>query len=102
MRLGVDIVHVPRIKRLMSKFGHKFLDLLGTESTDSRHVAGRWASGEALYKALRPTCTLRGFLRQLSWQGRPPEAFLNGEPLKANVSISHDRDYAIAVVLIEE
>jgi holo-[acyl-carrier protein] synthase len=139
IRLGTDIVYIPRIKALIDRFGKRFLQRVYTpiEQQNSGYreddmtpmaiakLAGRWAGKEAVVKALGT-----------GWQGinytdveicRTPTGVPfpmlynnaaeivarwsveeNGEWQKGNtpdpnqgwqLSLSHDRDYAIATAI---
>jgi holo-[acyl-carrier protein] synthase len=71
IRLGTDIVHIPRISALLARFGDRFLrrvytpieqqeqgypsspaDELPPTALSSTRLAGRWAAKEAVVKAL--------------------------------------------------
>jgi holo-[acyl-carrier protein] synthase len=66
IRLGTDIVYIPRIKAIVQRFGDRFLQRVYTPTEqencgcDSKHgfipsierLAGRWAAKEAVVKAL--------------------------------------------------
>jgi holo-[acyl-carrier protein] synthase len=66
IRLGTDIVYIPRIKAIVERFGDRFLQRVYTPTEqencrcDSKHgfipsierLAGRWAAKEAVVKAL--------------------------------------------------
>ena len=121
MRLGVDLVKVARIQGAVEKHGEAFLKRVFTnleieycEAHRRRkfeHYAGRFAAKEALYKALTPQGgSLR--YRDLELRNLPngaPEFIVSsterkrlGVPDQAAISVSlaHDTDYAVAVVLV--
>ena len=66
IRLGTDIVYIPRIKAIVERFGDRFLQRVytpterencGCDSKDGKspsigQLAGRWAAKEAVVKAL--------------------------------------------------
>lgn len=126
IRLGTDIVHVPRIQAAVERFGDRFLQRVytATEQQDCAIVnphqghslrmvslAGRWAAKEAVTKALGT-----------GWRGigytdievcRHPDGvpyihlYRNAAAKAAQwgacqwqLSLSHDGDYAIATVLM--
>jgi len=114
--LGVDIVHVPRIEQhlnddrfLRRLFSDRELGEVGTGPSRAKRLAGHWAAKEAFAKALG--C---GFGESLTWadvevehnDNGAPALFLSERtlnehgPLSTLLSISHDGDYAIAVVWI--
>jgi len=72
--IGVDITHVPRIRRLFTRWGYRFLrrafapaEILRFEELErsasgpspAAFLAARWAAKEALHKALAPRTGLR-------------------------------------------
>ncbi len=100
--IGVDIVSVDRIAKAMRRPG--FVDRILTPAERERpltpqYVAGRWAAKEAVAKA---------FGHALSWQEIEIVGFgapichvaprLNG---KVWVSISHERDHAVGMAVLE-
>ena len=119
--LGVDVVEIPRIERALARFGERFLRriltaeeiswLAGRGNVPAR-VAAFFAAKEACAKALGTG------LAGLSWQemevfheasGRPGlrlsgaalERFLALGGQRAHLSLSHERKYAVAVVILE-
>eukprot|EP00126_Sphaerothecum_destruens_P005088 Sdes_comp18551_c0_seq1m8635 len=123
--IGVDIVYIPRIGGLLSRYGQRFLNRIYTpceiENFQALHeknqvrsiqwLASRWAVKEAVYKACYP--------QKLSWKDislrkahpeyKKPTLNLQGNLLvtfqKLNVSsncvsISHDFNYCIAYVCL--
>lgn len=119
--LGVDLVEVARIARLLEKYPHRFLQKILTASEQefilqkaekAQRVAAFFAAKEACSKALGTG------LRGISWQemevrhqpSGKPELFLSGQARKRflalgaqriYLSLSHERNYAVAVVMIE-
>ncbi len=111
--MGVDIVHVPRIKKLMDEHGERFLKKILSDEEISRiprvagelYVSGRFAAKEALVKACG---TVFGFSEVSvlnEGSGRP---YFSGAAFaeisgggRVHLSISHDTDYAVAYVIIE-
>ncbi|MBA4417945.1 MAG: holo-[acyl-carrier-protein] synthase [Syntrophus sp. (in: bacteria)] len=104
--IGIDIVDVSRIARAVETYGERFLTKVFTDE-EIRYVegkkgayqslAGRFAAKEAFMKALG---------RPLSWReievseikGRPFILF-HGQRYEG-VSISHEKAYAVSVVMI--
>jgi len=130
IRLGTDIVYIPRIQAAIERFGDRFVQRVYTpaEQLDCGYIqaassnpltshssinqlAGRWAAKEAVAKALGTGWRGVGYTdieirRQLS--GAPAiylyqraaivvAAWGKGE---WQLSLSHDRDYAIATALL--
>jgi holo-[acyl-carrier protein] synthase len=114
--IGIDIIETDRIRTALSRWGERFLRRIYTESEISRFrnkpdsLAVRFAGKEAAYKALggsnlgaswrdveilsdlegKPTVTLRGIAKD-----RAAELGLAG----LEISLSHSRDYGIALVI---
>ena len=120
-RCGVDLVKVPRIREAIEKHGESFLNKIFTageieycESHKHRkfeHYAGRFAAKEAFYKAISPREAKIRF-KNIEVKHLPngaPEFFILpeerdrlclAESSTISVTLSHDTDYAVAVVLI--
>jgi holo-[acyl-carrier protein] synthase len=118
--LGADLVAIARVEEVLTRRGERFLDRVFTraEQTDclgrarpARHLAARLAAKEAAMKALGT-----GWGQGVRWRdvevrsagAAPPVLHLTGEAKaradargirQAVVSLSHDGDYAIAVVV---
>src|SRR5919201_2731605 len=115
--VGVDIIETARIKRVLDKFGDRFLRRVYTDwergycRDNVLHLAGRWAAKEAVSKVLglgvrgvgwREIEILRTPLGQpiVKLHGnaeRRARALGLRDPL--SVSISHIRDLAVAVAV---
>lgn len=124
IQIGTDIVYIPRIQAAIERFGDRFLQRVYTpgEQQDCGYVrasrrpsinqlAGRWAAKEAVAKALGT-----------GWRGhRYTDIEIRRQPSGApavhlyreaatlvtswgesqwHLSLSHDRDYAIATALL--
>ena len=120
--IGVDIVSIPRIERMLDRWGSFFTRRVYTpaeitfcenRSNPGQHFALRWAAKEAMVKALG--LGLRGGIKWTDIEvvndpfGRPSlkvhnqaKGFLADRNIKtAFVSISHEKDYGIAQVVLE-
>jgi len=115
MFLAIDIVHIERIAGVFSRFPEKFaqrilsageLRELGEITLRARQVAylsGRFCAKEAIYKAMNTDD--RG--RPLTWKRLSLQrgtsglqVLLDGQVFKPlAVSLSHERDYVVAVAL---
>jgi len=112
--LGIDIIKVERIRDAIERFGSRFSRRVLTES-ESRYVrdrpetfAGRWAAKEAVSKVLGLGVRGVGW-RDIEIVRLPtgqPSVRLSGRALaraeqlgmtRVAVSISHERDYAVAI-----
>jgi len=120
---GIDIVDINRIERLMARWGDVFLDRVFTEkeivwcqrrTRPPECFAIRFAAKEAFLKAIG-----WGLRNGIQWTDIEVENDLMGKPSfsfhrkakevlenlriqKALLTLSHDRPYAVAQVLLEE
>ena len=118
---GVDIVEVARFRRVVNKFGDRLLKRIFTQPevdycnkkvNKFQHLAGRFASKEAISKALKIK-----WERGLSWReievannrNGASEVVLTGQAKRIadglnieniHLSISHCQNYAIALAVI--
>ncbi len=120
--LGTDLVLVSRVERLLVRHRERFLERVFTaeECADclgrarpAQHLAARMAAKEAAMKALGS-----GWGMGVSWQdievragGGPPTLCLQGAARRhaerlgirrTLVSLSHEGDYALAVVVASD
>ena len=120
---GIDIVKISRIVSMIDKYNDTFLKKCFTDneirycdkmSKAGLHYAGRWAVKEAFYKALSPSCQNFSFWHSIEVlsgsNGRPEVTVLTDELKKVMVSeeissilvsISHEREFAIASVILQ-
>ncbi|MBI5495443.1 MAG: holo-ACP synthase [Deltaproteobacteria bacterium] len=119
MGVGTDLVHVPRMARLVVRWEHDFLRRIFTENEiaycnrhvePAKHYAARFAAKEAFYKSVSGGHPLElGFLD--AWVDNPQRAPVLGMSPKAwkyavarganhfDLSVAHDGDYALATVV---
>lgn len=118
--VGLDIVDISRIERDITRFGDRFVHrLLGAQEQslfDRRRdkeafLAGRLAAKEAVIKGLAPFLETRPPFRAIEIVGGPtgaPELCL---PLSIQqqlgsvaclLSLSHEKNYAVAVAIFTE
>lgn len=120
LRLGVDLVYIPRIERLVSQYGIRFLKKIFTSeerdyafkrTKSALHLASAFSVKEAFYKAVggySPFSWKEVVLRRdplsgapfLELKGKALEVFEKLGACKILVSLSHERDYVIGVVLV--
>ena len=115
---GVDIIEIPRVKRVFEQYGEKFLKRIYTEGEiaycrgRAPQLASRFAAKEAVMKLLGTG------VRGVRWKdievkrnmGMAPSITLHGTALAraeliglehVAVSLSHSDDYAVASVVGE-
>jgi holo-[acyl-carrier protein] synthase len=123
LRLGTDIVYIPRIGGALERFGDRFLQRIYTtteqqdcgclppQTPNINQLAGRWAAKEAVAKAL--LTGFRGFsytdieirrqangAPQVSLHGNAAALSASLGKCQWQLSLSHDRDYCVATVLL--
>ncbi len=113
--IGVDLVKTDRMKNLIDKFGNKALQrFLSSDEMDlvknHKTAAGFWAAKEACSKALGcgigSECGFLDISISKTTKGAPiitlsDRVVKNFNIKNSSLSITHDGDYAIAVVAIE-
>lgn len=113
--IGIDLIKTSRMNRLIERFGekalHKFLspdEILLVKNYKT--ASGFWAAKEACSKALGVgighECNFHDIVIYKTSYGAPKlklsEKLLeNFNILDSSLSITHDGDYAIAVVVVE-
>ncbi|MBM3232351.1 holo-[acyl-carrier-protein] synthase [Candidatus Pacearchaeota archaeon] len=107
-KIGIDIVYIPRFKALMQNksFINKVFHASEIQDYRPEHLAGIFAAKEAFFKSLDK--------KTLDWlaveiknkKNKKPKLLVSSELRnKAKIkdidlSISHDKDYAIASVMV--
>jgi holo-[acyl-carrier protein] synthase len=113
--IGIDLIKTSRMEHLMERFGDKALQkfLCEDEITlvkNYKTAAGFWAVKEACSKALGTgigaECSFFDIVVSKTQKGAPQlqlsEKIINNFKIKdTSVSITHDGEYAIAVVALE-
>ncbi|HRI43223.1 MAG TPA: holo-ACP synthase [Fimbriimonadaceae bacterium] len=105
--IGIDIVDVRRIEQAMRRPG--FLERILTQREQAycntpQRVAGRWAAKEAAMKCLPSSAAFRQIEVLVGERGEPVlslEPGLSPPGGRWLVTISHERGYAAAVVILE-
>ena len=115
---GVDIIELERISDSLERFGDRFLRRVYTEREREYcrgrvpQLAGRFAAKEAVMKAFGTGLygvgwkdievgRLRGRRPELEIHGRGQLIYERQGIVQLNLSISHSRDYAVALVVGE-
>ena len=111
--LGVDIIEIARIEKAIDRWGDSFLDRVFTQAEKEKYrtrpesLAARFAAKEAAVKALGCTELIYRDIEIVSEPGQRPEITLSGRAESISkelgitslaVSLSHSREYAVAVV----
>ncbi|WP_265026054.1 holo-[acyl-carrier-protein] synthase [Wolbachia endosymbiont of Rhagoletis indifferens] len=114
--IGTDIVYIPRVSRILQKYGEKFLNRIYTEKEielsrkynsqemRARYFAKRFAAKEAFVKA-RGTGFSQGIIMKdieiySGVKGKPYLTVSKDFISKIHLSLSDDGDYATAFVVI--
>jgi holo-[acyl-carrier protein] synthase len=116
---GVDIIEIPRIRRMVDQYGQRFLDRIYTADEKSYcrgrapNLAARFAAKEATMKSLGTG------VRGVGWKdievvrassgapgiklhGRAQARALRLGVREISVSLSHSTEYAVAFVVVEQ
>jgi len=97
--IGIDIVNIKRFKNKSIKFFNKIFsnqEILESNSNLYEKLAGKWAAKEAAFKA---GLNYANHEIEILTFDKKPHIIINGEKTNHMVSISHDNDYATAIVL---
>ncbi len=120
--IGVDVVHIPRIRSAIERWQERFLERVFTPDEvayarrrrdPAEHLAARFAAKEATLKALGTGLSMGVRWREVEVRrarGEGPRIALSGRLAEIgasrgvrvfHVSLTHDGDYAMAQVLAE-
>ena len=113
---GTDIIEIERIKESIEDLGEKFLNRIYTqkeiEYCESKkglkyqHYAARFAAKEAIFKAISKELNDK---YEIGWkdmeilndkQGRPQVKIRGVQKENIDISISHCKEYAVAMVVM--
>ena len=114
--IGIDLIKISRMNRLIERFGDKALQKFLSSNEiqlikNNKTAAGFWAVKEACSKALGvgigSTCSFHDIIISKTPKGAPlitlNKRLINEFNITdTSVSITHDGDYAIAVVAIQK
>ncbi|MFP3016209.1 MAG: holo-[acyl-carrier-protein] synthase [Wolbachia sp.] len=112
--IGTDIVYIPRVSRILQKYGEKFLNRIYTEKEielsrkynsqemRARYFAKRFAAKEAFVKARGSGqgIIMKDIEIYSDVRGKPYIAVRKDFLSKIHLSLSDDGDYATAFVII--
>lgn len=113
--IGIDLIKISRMNRFIERFGEKaLLRFLSKDEVllvkNHKTASGFWAAKEACSKALGVgigfECSFHDIVIYKTINGAPKlklseKLLKNFNILDLSLSITHDDDYAIAVVAIE-
>ncbi|MCX7793243.1 MAG: holo-ACP synthase [Thermodesulfovibrionales bacterium] len=110
---GIDIVKIDRIKKAVEKWGEKFLSRIFTQNEliycfqknpPYESLAVRFAAKEAFLKAINKRLSFSSIEIKNEPSGKPYISVKDNLPenLRFHISLSHDTQYAVAVVIVEE
>lgn len=113
--IGIDLIKMDRMERFIERFGDRGLQkFLSTSEIEliknNRNAAGFWAAKEACAKALGcgigAECSFHDIILSKTPKGAPLISLTSKvreyfDITDMSVSITHDGDYAIAVVALE-
>jgi len=114
--IGIDLIKISRMNRLIERFGEKALQKFLSQNEiqlikNHKTAAGFWAVKEACSKALGvgigSECSFHDIEITKTKKGAPQITLSDQVTKKFNikdtsVSITHDGEYAIAVVALEQ
>ncbi|MCK4521701.1 MAG: 4'-phosphopantetheinyl transferase superfamily protein [Nanoarchaeota archaeon] len=98
MKIGADIVHISRFQNIDDFSLKKIFHPSELENKDPLHLAGVFAAKECCRKIF-PNSNWLDFEIKKQRNGKP--AIHTKNDFKGDLSISHDNEYAIAVVIVE-
>lgn len=106
--VGVDIVSIERFRKLPYITNESFYKKIFTDAeikycllrkNSSLHFAGKFALKEAIIKSIPNKITLKNIVTTHNSQKKPSVILTKKLPYQFSVSISHEKDYAIAAVI---
>ena len=114
--IGIDLIKTARMQKLLEKFGNKALKRFLSKNEillvkNYKTASGFWAVKEACSKALGTgigsECSFMDIVISKTNKGAPtiklaPHLIKKFNIIDTSVSITHDGDYAIAVVVLQQ
>jgi len=106
IKTGIDIVYIPKFEKLMENEGFikKVFHASECSNYNAEHLAGIFAAKEAFFKAVNKKPQWLKIEVKNKKTGKPIllAKELKGKIKDIDISISHDKDYAIATVCLIE
>ncbi len=106
MNVGIDLVQISRFKKIPYKENKSFykknfsvdeIEYCLKFNEPYKHFAGKFAIKEATIKSLEKKIVLSDVLTY--YENEKPNVKISSESYNFKVSMSHDGDYAIAIVI---
>ncbi len=104
MKIGCDIQSISDFTNLklafkiLSEEELKIFDLINSTQRKTEFLAGRWCAKEAILKAIDNKIKFKDI--SIVYQDKKP-FWKNSAEHKTSISISHSKDYAMGVAIIE-
>lgn len=109
MNIGTDIIYIPRLKRIIETnknfikkvYTKKELEIASCLSNPLEFYATRFAAKEAIIKASGGIYDFNEIEVLKEKSGKPLPKIINNAQVNIKLSLSYDKDYAIAFCIIE-
>lgn len=107
--IGIDIVEIPRIKKVIDKWGDSFLNRVFTKNEleysmqkffPYQHLAARFAAKEAVMKAFSDTQIAFKDIEIINDKFGKPTCKICNRKNRVHISIAHTNKYAVASAII--
>ena len=108
--VGIDIVHINKFRKLNYKSNKNFYEKIFSDSEieyclkfsePAQHFSGKFAIKEAVVKSIKNPLPLIDIITD-HFDSKPIVHINNNDDYFFKISLSHDEDYAIAIVLSEK
>jgi len=107
--IGIDIIEVERVKKSIEKnknfkfriFSKEEIDYCEKHKYPYMHYAGKFAAKEAFYKATGLKIPFKEVIVK-NGEGGQPYIYMENFSSNLIISISHIKEYAVAVVVLED
>lgn len=106
--IGIDMVYIPRVQNILERRGEAFLEKVFSREErralrmDAAHIAGRFAAKEAMAKALGDGIFKAGLKNLIVETDDRKRPFGRYNDRIFRLSVSHEKDYAVAVARLED
>lgn len=108
MEIGIDVVEVKRFKKLISNerflrkvFSKKEIDYCNSFKNKEERYASRFAVKEAYIKCIdKKNIPHLNKIEVVNSKDGKPSLYVDGKKVRCKISISHTKDYAVAVCIL--